>query len=61
MSDRHNAEKEIIDKIEPGEAVMVDRGYNIGHLLQESAKLRMPPFKRGKNSTLYRKEIFNQK
>ncbi len=46
-SDRHIAEKEILDKIEPGDAVMVDRGFNIGDLLlQRGAKLHIPPFTR---------------
>ncbi len=46
-SDRHIAEKEILDKIEPGDAVMVDRGFNIGDLLlQCGAKLHIPPFTR---------------
>ncbi|XP_050704605.1 uncharacterized protein LOC126990093 [Eriocheir sinensis] len=35
-SDRHIAEVELIDKIEPGDAVMVDRGFNIGDLLLQS-------------------------
>ncbi len=41
--------KEILDKIEPGDAVMVDRGFNIGDLrLQRGAKLHIPPFTRKK-------------
>lgn len=61
-SDRHIAEKENIDKIEPGDAVMVDRGFNIGdRLLQKGAKLHMPPFTRkkkdGKGKALNQKEI----
>ena len=48
-SDRHIAEAELIDKIEPGDAVMVDRGFNIGDLLlQHSAKLHMPSLTRKK-------------
>lgn len=43
--DKHIAEKEIIDKTEPGNALMVDRGFNTGDLLlQLGAKLHMPPF-----------------
>lgn len=48
-SDRHIAEVELIDKTEPGNAVMVDRGFNIGDLLlQRGAKLHMPPLTRKK-------------
>ncbi len=48
-SDRHIAEKEILHKIEPGDAVMVDRGFNIGDLLlQRGAKLHIPLFTRKK-------------
>ncbi len=48
-SDRHIAEIEFIDNIEPGDAVMVDRGFNIGDLLlQCGAKLHMPPLSRNK-------------
>ncbi len=61
-SDRHIAEMELIDKIEPGDAVMVDEGFNIGDLLlQRSAKLHMPPFTRkkedGSGRALNTKEI----
>ncbi|RUM31001.1 MAG: hypothetical protein DSY42_03545 [Aquifex sp.] len=61
-SDRHIAEKEILHKIEPGDAVMVDRGFNIGDLLvQRGAKLHMPPFTRkredGKGRALNQSEI----
>jgi len=61
-SDRHIAEKEILDKIEPGDAVMVDRGFNIGDLLlQRGAKLHIPPFTRkredGKGRALNQSEI----
>ena len=46
-SDRHIFETEFLDKLEPGNAVMVDRGFNVGDLvLQRSAKLHMPPFTR---------------
>lgn len=46
-SDRHIMETELLEKIEPGDAVMVDRGFNIGDLmLQRGAKLHMPPFTR---------------
>lgn len=46
-SDRHIAEAEFIDKVEPGDAIMVDRGFNIGDLiLQHGAKLYIPPFTR---------------
>ncbi len=61
-SDRHIAEKEILHLIEPGNAVMVDRGFNIGDLLlQRGAKLHMPPFTRkrpdGKGRALNQSEI----
>ncbi|XP_063857624.1 uncharacterized protein LOC135099123 [Scylla paramamosain] len=46
-SDRYTAEAEFIDKVEPGDAIMVDRGFNIGDLiLQRGAKLHIPPFTR---------------
>ncbi len=49
-SDRHIAEKEFISKVMPGDAIMVDRGFNIADLLlARGAKLHMPPFTR-KNS-----------
>ncbi len=48
-SDRHKAEVELLHKIEPGDAVMVDRWFNIGDLLlQRTAKLHMPPLTRKK-------------
>lgn len=61
-SDRHIAEKEILHKLEPGDAVMVDRGFNIKDLLlQRGVKLHMPPFTRknreGTGKTLNQKEI----
>ena len=46
-SDRYHAEAEFIHKVEPGDAIMVDRGFNIGDLiLQRGAKLHIPPFAR---------------
>lgn len=46
-SDRYIMENEFLDKIEPGNAVMVDRGFNVSDLLlQRGAKLHMPPFTR---------------
>lgn len=61
-SDRHIAQTELLEKIEPGDAVMVDRGFNIGDLLlQRGAKLHMPPFTRktgdGKGKILNQGEI----
>lgn len=61
-SDRYIAENEILHKIEPGDAVMVDRGFNIADLLlQRGAKLHIPPFTRksndGKSKTLNQSEI----
>ena len=48
-SDRHIFEKEFLDKVEPGDAIMVDRGFNIADLLLEKkAKLYIPPFTRKK-------------
>ncbi len=46
-SDRYTAEAEFIAKVEPGDAIMVDRSFNIGDLiLQRGAKLHIPPFTR---------------
>lgn len=46
-SDRHITEQEFLEKIEPGDAIMVDRGFNITDLLLEKrAKLHIPPFTR---------------
>ncbi|XP_076030603.1 uncharacterized protein LOC143018907 [Oratosquilla oratoria] len=46
-SDRYTAEAEFIHKVDPGNAIMVDRGFNIGDLiLQRGAKLHVPPFTR---------------
>ncbi len=61
-SDRHIAEQEILDKIEPGDAVMVDRGFDICDLLlQCGGKLHIPPFTRktenGKGRALNQSEI----
>lgn len=61
-SDRYIAETEILPKLEPGDAIMVDRGFNIGVLvLQRGIKLYMPPFTRknngGTRKTLNQKEI----
>lgn len=45
-SDGFIMEKEILNKIEPGDGVMVDRGFNVSDLLlQRGAKLYMPPFR----------------
>ena len=50
-SDRYTAEAEFIHKVEPGDAIMVDRGFNIGDLiLQRGAKLHIPPFTRKEHS-----------
>ncbi|XP_045130424.1 uncharacterized protein LOC123515644 [Portunus trituberculatus] len=60
-SDRHIAEKEILDKVEPGDAVMVNRGFNIGDLLlQRGAKLYIPFTRKtedGKGRALNQSEI----
>lgn len=57
--DRHIAETELIGKLEPGDAVMVDSGFNIGDLvLQRRAKLHMPPFTR--NDSTGRRKALNQ-
>ncbi len=49
-SERYIAVKEILHKTEPGDAVMVDRGFNIDDLLlQCGAKLHIPPFTRKSN------------
>ncbi len=48
-SDRYIFEKEFLDKVEPGDTIMVDRGFNIADLLLEKkAKLYIPPFTRKK-------------
>lgn len=58
-SDRHITEKEFVEKIEPGDAVMVDRGFNIADLLLErKAKLHIPPFTRKGNGN--NQKILNQ-
>lgn len=50
-SDRYILEKDFLDKVEPGDGIMVDRGFNVGDLiLARGAKLHMPPFTR-KDST----------
>lgn len=61
-SDQHIAEMELLGKIEPGDAIMVDRGFNIGDLLLHwGAKLYMPSFTRkaenGKGKALNQSEI----
>lgn len=65
-SDRHIVEEEILDKIEPGDAVMVNRGFDIGDLLlQRGAKLHIPPFTRkteaGKGRASNQSEIHKTK
>lgn len=46
-SDRNIMENEFLDKIGPGDAVMVDRGFSVSELMvQRGAKLYMPPFTR---------------
>lgn len=48
-----------MDKVEPGDAIMVDRGFNVADLLLEKkAKLHMPPFTRKKDGSEQR--ILNQ-
>ena len=61
-SDRHIFQTEFISKIESGDAIMVDKGFNVADLtLQHGAKLHIPPFTRaksgGKGRTLNQKEI----
>lgn len=60
-SDRYIAEAEFIDKVEPGDAIMVDRGFNIGDLIPlRAAKLHTSPFTRregGKGKMLNQSEI----
>lgn len=49
VSDRYIAEAEFIDKVEPGDAIMVDGVFNVKDLmLQRGAKLHIPPFTRRK-------------
>ncbi len=51
-SDRYVFEEEFLDKVEPGDAIMVDRGFNIADLLlAKKAKLHIPPFTREKNGS----------
>ena len=51
-SDRYIFEKEFLEKVEPGDAIMVDRGFNIADLLLEKkAKLHIPPFTRKKGGS----------
>lgn len=62
VSDRYITEVEFLEKVEPGDAIMADRGFNIGDLLlQRGAKLYMPPFTRkmenGTRRTLNQNEI----
>lgn len=46
-SDRYTVEAEFINKVEPGDAIMIHRRFNIGDLiLQCAAKLHTPPFTR---------------
>ncbi len=61
-SDRHIFKTEFVSKIESGDAVMVDKGFNVADLtLQAGAQLHMPPFTRaksgGKGRTLNQSEI----
>lgn len=62
VSDRYILEAEFIDKVEPGDAIMVDMGFNVKDLmLQRGAKLHIPPFTRrkedGKGKMLTQSEI----
>lgn len=51
-SDRHIFEKEFLDKVERGDPIMVDRGFNVADLLLEKkAKVHIPPFTRKKNGS----------
>ncbi len=46
-SDRFITEHDFLHKVEPGDAIMVDRGFNIADLLlPRGAKVHMPPFTR---------------
>ncbi|KAK3891895.1 hypothetical protein Pcinc_001169 [Petrolisthes cinctipes] len=61
-SDAHIFQSEFISRLEPGDAVMVDKGFNIADLaLEYGAKLYIPPFTRnksgGKGKTLNQNEI----
>ncbi len=60
-SDRHIAEKEFISKVMPGDAIMVNRGFNIAYLLlARGAKLHISPFTR-KNSAGQKTLLDNEK
>ena len=51
-SDRYIFEEEFLDKVEPGDAIMVDRGFNVADfLLEKKAKLHIPPFTRKKDGS----------
>lgn len=51
-SDRHIFEKQFMDKVEPGDAIMMYCGFNVADLLLEKkAKLHMPPFTRKKDGS----------
>lgn len=60
-SDAHIFQSEFMSRLEPGDAVMVDKGFNIADLvLQHGAKLYIPPFTRkgsGKARSLNQNEI----
>lgn len=57
VSDRHIANAEFVEKVEAGDVIMVDWGFNIGDLiLQQGVKLYMPPFTRN-NKKLNKSEI----
>lgn len=61
-SDAQIFQSEFLHRLEPGDAVMVDKGFNVADLvLQRGAKLYMPPFTRskagGKGRSLNQAEI----
>ena len=62
VSDIHIFKTDFMSNIEPGDAIMVDKGFNVSDLtLQCGAKLHIPPFTRpksdGKGRTLNQTEI----
>ena len=59
VSDKRTTEScGIIDKLEPGDMVMADRGFDIQHILaSKKVTLNIPPFMRGKQQLSLEEEL----
>ncbi|CAN8021249.1 unnamed protein product, partial [Ixodes persulcatus] len=59
MSDREIVRQcDILDQLEPGDAVMVDKGLQISDLQPQGVKLHIPPFRTAQTSQMPKADVY---